>query len=503
MPKFGGKGLRRSRCARRKCVASIDADKAARRAEKERKQAEKEKEKAAEKAAKQAEKEREKAEKEKEKAAKQAAREAAIAAAEQAKKEREERKAAQAAQAAAAAQATKEAREAKAGEGGVGGGPDAPGSAGGAGGSSGDAEGGGPPMPPLKRGRGRPRKDPSQPGYSGRGRGRGGSGAPLLPLGPGEFIGMRWRVAVEGRPVGAVELACSALAEALAGGKLEFTKEDIEGIGLQGQTLEALSCIASDGRWYTPDLPLPPGAAAAPVAAPAPPPPPPPPPKPPPEPVGPQWGSEEDSELLRGIYKHGFGAYEEVSPTGEARLRTGKYRDMLDVQPNCTVRPRDDCTWQRTPVVCVPVPMQTEWAAREVAASDAAPPAVSDAGARKSTKRGASDAEECEDMDMEGDAVPKKTQHQSLQRICEDLGYGEHLPTGSRAPAANGAADDPWSRATIGSCVVRGLAPSPYSWLLARRLGLAASLASPLALALASGPRPQPSTPAPSMSPTR
>ena len=156
-------------------------------------------------------------------------------------------------------------------------------------------------MPPLKRGRGRPRKDPSQPGYSGRGRGRGGSGAPLLPLGPGEFIGMRWRVAVEGRPVGAVELACSALAEALAGGKLEFTKEEIEGIGLQGQTLEALSCIASDGRWYTPDLPLPPGAAAAPVAAPAPPPPPPPPPKPPPEPVGPQWGSEEDSELLHRI----------------------------------------------------------------------------------------------------------------------------------------------------------------------------------------------------------
>ena len=184
------------------------------------------------------------------------------------------------------------------------------------------------------------------------------------------------------------------------------------------------------------------------------------------------------------------GAYEEVSPTGEARLRTGKYRDMLDVQPNCTVRPRDDCTWQRTPVVCVPVPMQTEWAAREVAASDAAPPAVSDAGARKSTKRGASDAEDCEDMDMEGDAVPKKTQHQSLQRICEDLGYGEHLPTGSRASAANGAADDPWSRATIGSCLVRRLAPRPYSWLLARRLGLAPALASPLALALAPGPRP-------------
>ena len=99
-------------------------------------------------------------------------------------------------------------------------------------------------------------------------------------------------------------------------------------------------------------------------------------------------------------------------------------------------------------------------------------------------------------MDMEGDAVPKKTQHQSLQRICEDLGYGEHLPTGSRASAANGAADDPWSRATIGSCLVRRLAPRPYSWLLARRLGLAPALASPLALALAPGPRPEPSAPA-------
>ena len=80
------------------------------------------------------------------------------------------------------------------------------------------------------------------------------------------------------------------------------------------------------------------------------------------------------------------------------------------------MRPRDDCTWQRTPVVCVPVPMQTEWAAREVAASDAAPPAVSDAGARKSTKRGASDAEDCEDMDMEGDAVPK-----ILEGLKQDL----------------------------------------------------------------------------------
>ena len=151
------------------------------------------------------------------------------------------------------------------------------------------------------------------------------------------------------------------------------------------------------------------------------------------------------------------GAYEEVSPSGEARLRTGKYRDMLDVQPNCTVRPRDDCTWQRTPVVCVPIPMQSEWAAREIAASDAAPPAVSDAGARKSTKRGASDAEECEDMDMESDAVPKKTQHLPTGSGAS-AGCVPCVPGGARA--ADGAADDPWSRATIGSCLVRLLAPS-------------------------------------------
>ena len=173
------------------------------------------------------------------------------------------------------------------------------------------------------------------------------------------------------------------------------------------------------------------------------------------------------------------GAYEEVSPSGEARLRTGKYRDMLDVQPNCTVRPRDDCTWQRTPVVCVPIPMQSEWAAREIAASDAAPPAVSDAGARKSTKRGASDAEECEDMDMESDAVPKKTQHLPTGSGAS-AGCVPCVPGGARA--ADGAADDPWSRATIGSCLVRLLAPS--FWLLARRLGLAPAPTSPLALAL-------------------
>lgn len=151
------------------------------------------------------------------------------------------------------------------------------------------------------------------------------------------------------------------------------------------------------------------------------------------------------------------GAYEEVSPSGEARLRTGKYRDMLDVQPNCTVRPRDDCTWQRTPVVCVPIPMQSEWAAREIAGSDAAPPAVSDAGGRKSTKRGASDAEECEDMDMESDAAPKKTQHLPAGSGAS-AGCAPCVPGGARA--ADGAADDPWSRATIGSCLVRLLAPS-------------------------------------------
>ena len=150
------------------------------------------------------------------------------------------------------------------------------------------------------------------------------------------------------------------------------------------------------------------------------------------------------------------GAYEEVSPTGEARLRTGKYRDMLDVQPNCTVRPRDDCTWQRTPVVCVPIPMQSEWARRENAASDAAPMLVGGAGVRKSTKRGAADAEaakpEFEDMDMEGDAPPKKTRHplsgSETREGCVPCAPGE-------ARAGDGVADDPWSRATIGSCLVK------------------------------------------------
>ena len=74
------------------------------------------------------------------------------------------------------------------------------------------------------------------------------------------------------------------------------------------------------------------------------------------------------------------GVYEEVRPDGASRMRTGKFRDTFDEPAGCTIRPRSDFTWQRTPIVVAPLPGQTAWAAAAAvnggAASSAAPPAV-------------------------------------------------------------------------------------------------------------------------------
>ncbi|EOD32226.1 hypothetical protein EMIHUDRAFT_202875 [Emiliania huxleyi CCMP1516] len=48
------------------------------------------------------------------------------------------------------------------------------------------------------------------------------------------------------------------------------------------------------------------------------------------------------------------GVYEEVRPDGASRMRTGKFRDTFDEPAGCTIRPRSDFTWQRTPIVCAP-----------------------------------------------------------------------------------------------------------------------------------------------------
>uniref|UniRef100_A0A6S9S0G0 Mini-chromosome maintenance complex-binding protein n=1 Tax=Chrysotila carterae TaxID=13221 RepID=A0A6S9S0G0_CHRCT len=62
-----------------------------------------------------------------------------------------------------------------------------------------------------------------------------------------------------------------------------------------------------------------------------------------------------DTEFYAGIY-------EEHMTSGQVTERTGKYRDVLNLSDGATFVPHDDCTWQRTPMVCVPVPGLTTWA---------------------------------------------------------------------------------------------------------------------------------------------
>ena len=61
------------------------------------------------------------------------------------------------------------------------------------------------------------------------------------------------------------------------------------------------------------------------------------------------------------------GAYDEVLPDGSRRVRTGKFRDELTLAPGGEVRPREQSTWCRTPLVCVPVPGESAWVSRGAA----------------------------------------------------------------------------------------------------------------------------------------
>ena len=156
------------------------------------------------------------------------------------------------------------------------------------------------------------------------------------------------------------------------------------------------------------------------------------------------------------------GAYDETAPGGETRIRTGKYRDAVDPQPNCTLRPRDDATWQRTPVVCVPVPTQTEWVARVLASADAgaasaSAPARADAAAPRKPKRGVEEESVpvVEDMDTDLVAAPKKTRPEKGDVQCEPCdGVAVAVAAAARTASA-GATGDPWSRAATGSYLVK------------------------------------------------
>jgi len=60
------------------------------------------------------------------------------------------------------------------------------------------------------------------------------------------------------------------------------------------------------------------------------------------------------------------GVYEEFSQDGQVALRTSKYRDARALPPGAHCQMRNDCIWQRTPVVCIPIPARTDWAAAAI-----------------------------------------------------------------------------------------------------------------------------------------
>jgi hypothetical protein len=149
------------------------------------------------------------------------------------------------------------------------------------------------------------------------------------------------------------------------------------------------------------------------------------------------------------------GIYEEVQPDGSVRLRTSKFRDSIDVPEGCTLRPRNDFTWQRTPIICAPLPGQTAWATALIAGPAASVTAVPSVPAR--SKRSAeadmaeTAAEEDMDDDMAVDEPPKRSRAPDSEpadpSICTPCQGGE---AGDRQAAVA------WTRsAALGSALVK------------------------------------------------
>lgn len=159
------------------------------------------------------------------------------------------------------------------------------------------------------------------------------------------------------------------------------------------------------------------------------------------------------------------GIYEEVQPDGSVRLRTGKFRDSFDVPEGCTVRPRNEFTWQRTPIICAPIPGQTAWAA-EAISGPALPTLAVDVsttaspGAPARCKRSAeadmaetAAAEEDMDDDMAVDEPPKRPRAPGGEpadpSVCAPCQGGETGEDDRQAAAA-------WARSSaLGSALVK------------------------------------------------
>lgn len=135
------------------------------------------------------------------------------------------------------------------------------------------------------------------------------------------------------------------------------------------------------------------------------------------------------------------GAYETVHADGATHLCTTKYQGAIAETAGTTLRGRDDVVWQRTPVVCVPLPSRTSWLqqrlAKPVAEAKGSPVAPTGAAAAADpvtetvssgrSKRAADDDEDMTEAAADEDGASKRLQT-------------EGSATGGGAPACH---DDP------------------------------------------------------------
>ena len=61
------------------------------------------------------------------------------------------------------------------------------------------------------------------------------------------------------------------------------------------------------------------------------------------------------------------GAYDVVGADGVSRTRTTKYQGAVRDRPGEVITGRADIVWQRTPVVCVPIPSRSGWLQQRLA----------------------------------------------------------------------------------------------------------------------------------------
>jgi hypothetical protein len=114
------------------------------------------------------------------------------------------------------------------------------------------------------------------------------------------------------------------------------------------------------------------------------------------------------------------GAYDCIGEDGIARLRTTKYQGTVSEVAGMQMRGRPDAVWQRTPVVCVPVPSRADWLQQcLVGAHTPSSPRTAPTGGASRAKRAAEEdsVEAMEEEEQQGwgqasaaeEGTPKRT----------------------------------------------------------------------------------------------